>query len=305
MTLSKRFAFHKVKPAFFEGVYYKIITSSHKPLVLIPGFASGKDKHAFVQVFDGVDYHYIRYGISEYQKTTSGIKIGDNHFSIDNVQLNIKDDALTLHGQLKLDSHTPWPAVKNAMGPFAFISFMECYYDILSFRSTPTGSLTMNGTNIDFTNGRAYLEKNWGKSFPQKWIWGQCQHFDEEGLSLTLSVARIPFLGFHFLGFMSAFSYQGKVYRFTTYNNSRIKEFVNGNENIEIVFTRKKNELRLVCDKSKFVLLNAPRMGNMTAECFETLDAKIELSFYQKGKLQIKSVGRPAGLEINPLDFSL
>ncbi len=306
MKLSKRFSFHRIRPKFFEGVYYKLTSPLNKTLVLIPGFASGEDKHAFIQVFNGRDYHYIRYQLSEYERLDTGIKIGENYFSIDHVKVEIDRDELRLHGELELTSHTPWPAAKGAMGPFAYLTFMECYYDILSFCSTSTGRLVIDGKSVDFSDGRAYLEKNWGTSFPQKWIWAQAQHFSTyEPLSLTLSVALIPFLGFHFLGFMTAFSHDGRVYRFTTYNHSRIKSLVNGDGSIEIVFVRRKDELRVVLDKSTFVPLNAPRMGNMTKECLETLNTSIKLSFYQRGTLRIKSESSPAALEINPPDFAL
>ena len=46
------------------------------------------------------------------------------------------------------------------MGPFAFVPFMECYHGIVSMDHIIQGELEIDGVNIDFSNGRGYLEKD-------------------------------------------------------------------------------------------------------------------------------------------------
>ena len=58
------------------------------------------------------------------------------------------------------------------MGPFSYLSFMECYHGILSMKHSLEGTLSWNGQLIDFTNGIGYLEKDWGSSFPCNPIYG-------------------------------------------------------------------------------------------------------------------------------------
>ncbi|MCK7487611.1 MAG: tocopherol cyclase family protein [Bacillus subtilis] len=68
----------------------------------------------------------------------------------------------------------------------------------------------MNDFEISFEHGRGYLEKDWGTSFPQGYVWLQTNHFTSPGTSLMASVARIPFLGFAFQGFLVNFVHAGK-----------------------------------------------------------------------------------------------
>jgi tocopherol cyclase len=53
-----------------------------------------------------------------------------------------------------------------------------------------TGWIDWNGKRYDFTNAPAYGEKNWGRAFPQKWFWLNCNGFNNEpDLALTQVVA--------------------------------------------------------------------------------------------------------------------
>ena len=49
----------------------------------------------------------------------------------------------------------------------------------------------IDGKTIDFTNGIGYIEKDWGKSFPNSWIWMQTNHFKYHNASLMASLSSI------------------------------------------------------------------------------------------------------------------
>ena len=44
---------------------------------------------------------------------------------------------------------------------------MECYHGIVSMDHTVNGLIEINNEKIDFSEGRGYIEKDWGRSFPQ------------------------------------------------------------------------------------------------------------------------------------------
>lgn len=51
------------------------------------------------------------------------------------------------------------------------------------------GTVKVNDQEIDFTGGRGYIEKDWGSSFPKRYIWIQSNHFEEPTASLFFSIA--------------------------------------------------------------------------------------------------------------------
>ncbi len=71
-------------------------------------------------------------------------------------------------GEVEFSNQVPWRKKwysPGIMGPFSFMPFMECYRGILSMDHSIKGSLTIDGEEIDFHNGRGYMEKDWGARF--------------------------------------------------------------------------------------------------------------------------------------------
>src|SRR4030042_6412444 len=221
------------KANFFEGWVYKRVDSSRKNiLAVIPGVfisQNEQESHAFIQVLDGSTHrsHYQRFPLSQFQ-TASGqfhISIGPNSFSKHHLNLDLHDHP-HLRGQLQFEQLQSWPvhwSSPGAMGWYAFVPFMECYHGILSLDHRIDGERRMDGQQINFENGRGYLEKDWGKSFPQAYIWMQCNHFEQPSISLTLSIAKIPWLKGSFRGFIIGFLFGDRLYRFTTYNGAELR----------------------------------------------------------------------------------
>lgn len=306
MTLFKRFSFHSPKKRYFEGIYYKLCgEESRHVFAVIPGYArSDDDPHAFIQIFNGVsgEYHYLRFPFSEYQNQTDGFRIGRSFFSLREIRLNIQREDFSVEGRINFSSHQPWPAFKNAMGPFSFFPFMECYYDVLSFGSDISGKLKLAEKEFDFSGGRGYLEKNWGRSFPSAWVWSQCNHFEKtECLSVLISLATIPYLGLKFPGFMCAVFHQGTLYPFTTYGGGKILKFENTDSHLILELQNPKHRLEIFAEKGKSVPLKSPRLGVMDGECVESLQSTIKIRLFERksGALILEDRGSPAGLEVN------
>src|SRR5699024_6028111 len=130
----------------------------------------------------------------------------------------------SIQGRIGLGSFQPIETTLSQptiMGPFGYLPSMECYHGIVSMNHSLTGNLTINGLTVRFSGGKGYIERDWGTSFPEKYIWVQSNHFEEEKTSLLFSIATIPYHITSFEGFIAVFHLNGKEYRFATYNQSK------------------------------------------------------------------------------------
>jgi tocopherol cyclase len=294
---------------YFEGWYYKIIDArGQNALAIIPGIsmdAEGK-KHAFIQVMDGIRceavYHHFEASDFRPDSRRFALQLGPNFFDSGSLQLDLP----SLKADLRLDNPTPWPKMLGApgiMGWFGFVPFMECYHGVVSLYHTLSGHLNLNGEDLDFTGGIGYIEKDWGTSFPQSWIWLQSNHFDTPNpTSLLASVARIPFLGRYFVGYIVGFYWEGKLYRFATYTGAKMKAQLGGKEVI-LAFKDGKYRLEIVAQPGPGANLISPISGEMTGKVNESIQAKAEVRFYRKDQLLFSGTGHHAGLEVaGPVD---
>ena len=298
-----------VRAPYFEGWYFKLVSADegHK-FALIPGIylaEKPENSHSFVQVFDSnaekVRYH--RYPFGEFRAADDAfeVQVGPNFFSADTVRLAIDDDQGQLAGQLAFNHLTRWPVnvlSPGAMGWFAWVPFMECYHGVVSMDHTIQGNLELDGVSLDFTGGKGYIEKDWGKQFPSAYIWGQSNHFDQPGVSLMLSVAVIPWLKWSFGGFIIGILHDGVIHRFATYNRSRIKSLDLGEHEIRLVVENPSNRLDITAIRGEGGLLQAPTLTTMDRRIVESLDARLRVRLETRsGEPIFAGEGRHAGLE--------
>jgi hypothetical protein len=297
---------------YFEGWYFKIVDKEEKKaFAVIPGISLSKDtskSHAFVMVFDARNHKmsYFKYAVNEFRadKKKMEVKIGKNFFSTKQLQLDMDDGINKVTADVKMWNIIPWPVSifsPGVMGWYRFVPFMECYHANLSFDHATDGYIKLNGENTDLSGGKGYSEKDWGTSMPQAWIWMQTNHFDDPGISLFGSVAKVPWLGGYFTGYIFGFFYKGKLHKFTTYNGSRVVRLGVTDDHIEILAENKESFLEIKADRAEGVELPAPKMGEMVARVNESLASCIDIKFYRKtpaGKeLLFSGIGRNAGLE--------
>jgi len=302
---------HTQKPPFFEGWYYKIISADQsRRYAIIPGIFLSDDpntQHAFVQVFDGVSGRatYHRYPSDQFHAAPDkfDIHIGANHFDNNGFTLNIADDQRHVRADVSFNGQVPYPvsiASPGIMGPFAWLPFMECYHGIVSMDHGMAGSLMDDNDSIDFTGGRGYIEKDWGKSFPAGWVWMQTNHFDTLGSCLSASIAVTPMLGRWFPGFIGAIWHQGELYRFTTYTGATVEKFDVSDDHVFWSMKSGAHRLEIYATRADASLLPGPDRVAMDKRVPETLKASIQvcLTPLAGGKPLLDSTGECAGLEV-------
>lgn len=298
------------QPPFFEGWYYKQVSTdlSHS-LAIIPGIYKAKNQensHCFIQTFhseeNAVNFH--RYPIDMFKASPKSfeITIGKNYFSTQKLVLNINDELEQISGSLQFNHLHPWPVKvysPGAMGWFAWFPFMECYHGVVSMDHDVQGVINRNSERIDFTGGKGYIEKDWGKQFPEAWIWGQSNHFESPESSIMISIAVVPWLGLTFPGFIIGFLHAGKLHRFSTYNGSRIETLRLQDNEVFLIVKNFSHRLSIRANRASGGLLQAPTLIEMDRRISESLDANLHVILEDHRREEIfNEIGVHSGLEI-------
>jgi tocopherol cyclase len=307
----ERYHGHHKRPPFFEGWYYKMVSASRQHrYAVIPGIFLSDDPdhhHAFIQVFDGLSGHatYHRFPASAFHAAQDGfhVRIGTNEFTQDRLCLDIADDQRIVRGELAFNGVIGWPITPlspGIMGPFGWLSFMECYHGVLGLDHAVEGVLEVDGERIDFTAGRGYIEKDWGQSFPSGWVWMQSNHFTQPGTSLTASIANIPFMGTHFIGAIVGFWHHGSLHRFTTYLASKTERLHIDDQHVQWTLRNATHRIDIRAERADATPLPGPDKIEMGKRVPETLRSRIhvELTALRTGEVLFNDMGDCAGLEV-------
>ncbi|HII93849.1 MAG TPA: hypothetical protein HA262_17325 [Methanosarcina sp.] len=298
---------------FFEGWYFKMVDYSEKrAYAVIPGVSIARDplkSHAFIMFLDAraQKMNYFRYSLDDMKAGDKKFEltIGESFFSTSEMTLNLKQGRDRIIARISFKDTYPWPVKvlsPGVMGWYAFVPGMECYHGILSMDHAVEGFIEINGIRKDLNGGRGYIEKDWGVSMPSSWIWMQTNHFDRNGISLSGSIAKIPWLGNYFTGYIFGFLYDNKLYKFTTYSGAKVTGLNVTDDKIKILLENKAYCLDIDADRSEGVELPAPKLGGMTAKVNESLHSSINITLLRKTgsdtKLIYSGTGKNAGLEL-------
>lgn len=291
---------------YFEGWYFKVVNADEsKAFAFIPGIAMDEagNKQAFIQVLDGkkktAAYHRFEFSSFTPTEKKFQVDIDANSFSENHLGLDLPD----VKGELNFSGNIPWPKPfysPGIMGPYAFAPFMECYHGIVSMDHSINGQLIVNGENISFDNGRGYIEKDWGRSFPSAYFWMQSNHFSEPGISLKCSVAKIPWITKAFTGFIAGLWLHDKLYRFTTYNGTKLRKSFADEKQVELVLENSKYRLEVLANRGESTTLASPIGGLMDGRIEESMTATIDVLLKEKksNTILLQNTGRNTGLEV-------
>lgn len=296
------------KKNYFEGWYYKHVSKDlSKVWSFIPGVSlSTKDQHSFIQVIDGISgqSEYVNYPLADFKWNNKKLylKIGDSEFTEKWINLKIENENIKVAGRIDFHNITKYP--KNLFSPgimgwYSFIPFMECKHGVVSVIHDLSGSISLKKDMIDFNGGKGYIEKDWGSSFPESWLWIQANNFNDNSTSFNFSVAKIPWLGRFFIGFICFLYFNKKFYLFSTYNNSLITQMKHDSESVDLTMKSREMVLKVRVLKSLFSELRAPVSGDMSRRIKESIDSEVILSLYDKNlNLIYNDWSKRAGLEV-------
>ncbi|PKM70281.1 MAG: hypothetical protein CVU93_02880, partial [Firmicutes bacterium HGW-Firmicutes-18] len=292
---------------YFEGWYFKQVSmESGKIISFIPGISLNKhDPHAFIQVIVSppVETHYFRFDISDFfiSDEPFEVRIGNNVFSQKGIEISLSDKTIVLEGQL---TYGPFKSIEktilnpNAMGWFAYIPKMKCNHGIVSMDHSVDGVLKYNEESLSFNRDRGYIEKDWGSSFPERYIWMQGNHFEKNGDSFMCSIASIPMMGTSFMGLIANLVADGKEYRFATYNGAKIIQALSTTDGVDIILKKGKLTLEIKAHIESTGDLKSPIEGRMAGTIKEGLGGTIGLVLKEEDRIIRQLFTRYSGIEI-------
>ncbi|MGB9666129.1 MAG: tocopherol cyclase family protein [Candidatus Cryosericum sp.] len=303
------------RPSGFDGWYFKMVDPTERHVwAVIPGIWMDRDpslQYCFIQFLDGTTGRTSmhRYPVQQFwaSRDRFDIVVGTSRFSLTSMHLDIDDAGVRLAGDVQFTQPIGWPVhpwAPGAMGPLGLLPFLEGYHAITSIDPRISGSLALDGQEIDFTGGRGYMERDWGSAFPRAWVWMQSNHFDEDHVSLTVSIADIPLLGTVLRGFIVGFLYNGRLLQWTTWNGSRLAHFVRDDEHAEFTVVNGKQVLEVWAGgRHGMGQVYAPRAGSMAKMLVEELHAVVQVRLLERHAsgdiLLFEGRGRNCGLEIS------
>lgn len=281
----------------FEGWFFKV-ASGDRAWAFIPGVSmAGAASHAFVQVNGPDGSRQERYPVDAFQWASRpfSVAVAGSRFSLESVQVVLAG----FEARLRLSSLFRWPSSPlspGSMGPYGFARFMECYHGVIALDGAAEGEI--DGARI--RDGRFYLEKDWGRSFPQAWVWMQSNSFGRAA-SFTCSLATVPLRRRSFAGLIIGLLADRRLHRFATYNGAAVTDLRIDAEAVILEVRRRGLRLLVEAAAARGAELASPIEGAMEGRIRESLAATLTVRLEDGGRTVFAGTGVNAGLEVvNP-----
>lgn len=301
-----RFQGKLTDPNYFEGWYFKQVNRQrNQSISFIFGISLNVERpQSFIQVIKTnplVSYAFT-YPLSDFRLQNEGYIIKESFFSQTEIDIRIDEPEFKCIGKLNfskiipLQNHSLY--APSIMGPFTYIPNMECNHGVVNMRHRIDGTLTIDGEVWEFVDDVGYIEKDWGRSFPKRYVWLQGNHFPETSANFMLSVADIPFHKLNFEGVIAHLDLGHKSYRFATYYGA-YKQSLSKIDNGFILSIRQAFHTLIV--EAKFdqrASLKSPKDGNMTQTIKEGLGGTIRVTLKRMNRIIWSSVSEHCGIEI-------
>jgi len=295
---------------YFEGWYFKQVdTKTQTTLSIIFGLSlNPKHPSSFIQVIlkevnQSIKTWYIEYPIEAFKIDDEPytLHIADSYFSLEGLHIDIKTSNLTMLADFRYTdlhplSHSFYSP--NIMGPFAYLARMQCNHGVVSMQHSVNGNAQVNELKLNFNQAKGYIEKDWGSSFPSRYLWVQANHFELEGVSIMLSVASIPFGLLNFEGIIAQINTPDKDYRFATYHGAKKQSFQAIENGFEVIIKQGHLSLKVVAHYDDRVALKSPRLGEMINTIKEGLGGQVELIITDHNKTLLSLRSAYSGIEI-------
>lgn len=289
----------------FEGWFTKIDDQENGLMLsIIWGYSTHQNtKHAFIQFQDSLKHKttYITYPIDELKWKTDPfvLQIGKNELSQKGMLLNFVMNGVSVQGEFYFSDFTPIKQSilkPNIMGWLTFFP-NECNHSIISMNHKVTGNIQIGNQSWKILDADGYVEKDWGTSFPKEYVWVQAN--DWKKCSVVFSYATVPFLGKHAKGFFLILHHDGKEYRFTSIEGSKLTDFNVLKDSFNATIERKGIRLKLKAKQFNPVTLASPKDGEMKSHIKESLDGTIELTLEIKNQTPIILSSKRASVDVH------
>lgn len=294
------------KPPYFEGYYFKFINERKELVIVIAGISISKnEKYSFIQIASNQektgDFH--KFSLTEFKssKNDFSFSIGKNIFSKEKIILDLEN----IKVKLQLRNAFNWNRSflnPNIMGILSFVPNVECKHDIITVKAEVNGSVELQNKIIEFNKSTGYIEKNWGYSFPKKYIWLHANQFNNTELSVQFAMAKPKWYFFRprvYIGYVM----NGKLIHFGSHKLSIAKIKLKKNQLI-IKINKLSHKIIIKVKNKTPIHLKSPKEGRLENEILEYIDSDIELfvlkkRFFNKNKEIINDISKLSTTEIH------
>ncbi|MBU3805138.1 MAG: tocopherol cyclase family protein [Candidatus Cellulosilyticum pullistercoris] len=289
----------------FENWYFKLVDAKEENVlgILVEVQMTEQGTEAFLQVVGNQinENICVSYPLESVQSKDTEIQIGENHLGLQQMTLNIQKGDFTLKGEISFSGHKPlkqslW--IPGLMGPYKYLPFLESYHEVLSLQHTLMGSLWLNEKQITFNEGKGYIEKDWGKAFPNVWLWAQCNHFKRKDVALMIGIARLPIFFDYYTSFAIPIYYNDQLEIFSNYNGGHIAKLYRYKGYVHLIVTQKNKILDIKIYGSDEVSCVTSRSSHMIRDVYACDTAKIEFSITENGNVIFEEVSTLCELEM-------
>lgn len=121
----------------------------------------------------------------------------------------------------------------------------------------------------------------------------------QPGISLTASVAIIPWLGRAFRGFIAGLWIDGELYRFATYTGAKIERLELNQDTIDWVIRDRRYRLSIHVRRAEGSIILGPTRHDMNVRVDESISAALEVCLETlEGRVIFEGAGRHSALEV-------
>jgi tocopherol cyclase len=185
-------------------------------------------------------------------------------------------------------------------GLLSYLPIFEPGWQILMAHGLATGWIEWQGQRYEFDRAPAYSEKNWGRSFPQKWFWLNCNSFSETvGLAITAGGGRRKVLWAKEEVAMVGIHYQGRFYEFVPWN-AQIEWQIQPWGEWQIQATSEDFWVELIGTTDLLgTMVSTPTEQGLAICCRDTLKGLLSINLRtRQGQQIISATSNVAGLEV-------
>lgn len=291
---------------YFEGWYVRCVDDSGWSFALIPGMSIDRSgsKTAFLQLIESSgSSHYFNYPFDQFQASTDdfNVRIGPNQFNRDFIKIDLREKGLSFQAELKLANAPKFGEQYhplNVMGWLSKVPLLPCYHHIIQMSTSVAGKISWKNEHRLLRNGKVYIEKDWGSSFPKKWNWLQSLSFEKNVGSLSAVTSWVPVLGFPIPAGMAALELNGEYFFWSSaWGHTWKSQWADGI--LKLAFNNPQHKLNLSIESHGQAPLIAPVHGEMKRTIQESLVGKIDLELKgSNGTLILSDTALQSGVEI-------
>ena len=289
----------------FEGWFTKVDDlKSGLMFSVIWGYTTHEEtKHAFIQFQDNLNYGtvYIRYAIEDlsWEENPFKLKIGNNILTKKALHLDMMLGDKPVRGDFTFSEFSEIETrflKPNIMGWLTYLP-NECNHAIISMHHKVFGQLQMGDMVWSIEEAHGYIEKDWGTGFPKEYVWLQVNDWIES--SVVFSYATVPMLGKFAKGFFAVVLHEGREYRFSSIEGSKIIDFHVDQDSFSASIIKKGIRLHLTAKQHHPVALASPDHGEMKSYIKESLEGSLSLNLEIKGREKIELHSQRASIDVH------